>query len=198
MGILVCIYTSLLQSCYGLGIELPPILFFVCLLDASWSYRAVKRYYCLFYTLEQWLLHLPPQWIGWVVWGLYPSFRLSLLCGYNLCRAWVIFDDWRCGDVDVACWGGLNCCACAITGRCWGVEVQEWSIACGSCWSWCCTWYWVWCRLEFVLSEETAVPKWNPSWSINPHLVLTICDDFSCCVPSVIEWALDSSGVTSL
>ena len=79
-----------------------------------------------------------------------------------------------------------------------GTGVQEWSITCGSYWSWCCTWYSGWCGFEFALSEETAVPKCDPSWSINSDLVLTIWldnDNFSSCVPSVIEWALDSYGI---
>ena len=130
----------------------------------------------LFYTLEQWLLHLfsPSPRVGWVVWGLYPSFRPDLLCRNNLDRARGILDNWRHGGVYAACFGGFNCCVCAITERCEGIGVQEWSIAWGSYWFWCCTWYWGWCGLEFALSEEKAVSKCDPSWSINPDSVLLI------------------------
>ena len=61
VGILVYIYTGLLQlcfRCYGFSIELLPVLLFVCQPDARW---ASKCYYsCLFCTLEQWLLQSEP------------------------------------------------------------------------------------------------------------------------------------------
>ena len=63
-----------------------------------------------------------------------------------------------------------------------------------------CTWYWSGCGLDLALSQEMAVPKRDPSWSINPYSVLTIWkdnDDFSSRVPLAIEWTLDSYCITS-
>ena len=80
------------------------------------------------------------------------------------------------------------------------IGVQEWNIACGSCWFRYCTWYWGGCSLDFTISWETAVPKHDLSWSINPDSVLTIwkdSDDFSSRCPLAIEWTLDSYCITS-
>ena len=71
----IYIYTGLLQLCYELSIELPPILFFVCQLDTSCGCWASKCcYYCfLLYKLGQWLLlvddcfDIKPCWV--ILWG---------------------------------------------------------------------------------------------------------------------------------
>ena len=114
-GILVYIYTGLLQSCfrcYGFSIELLTIVLFVCKPDASWGCWAGKCCYSyLFCVLEQWLLHLPHPRVRRVVWEWYPSLRPGLLCGNNLDRARGILDDWRHRDVYVVClWGSIAMC----------------------------------------------------------------------------------------
>ena len=67
-SVCIYIYSRLLQSCHGLSIDLPSVLFFVCQLDASWGHWASKCcYYCyLFCTVEQWLLQLPISKTVWV------------------------------------------------------------------------------------------------------------------------------------
>ena len=61
------------------------------------------------------------QWVGHSVGGLYSSLRSVLLCGNNLDRTRGILENQRHGDR----------CACAISGRYWGIGVQEWKIAGG-------------------------------------------------------------------
>ena len=107
----ISVYIYWLVSVMPWGLYWVTALFnFVCQLDACWNYWASKccYYCCLFCTLEQWLLHFPstpPPYVDWVVWGLCPSLRPCLLCGNNLDRAQGILDNWRRGDVYVACLG---------------------------------------------------------------------------------------------
>ena len=50
MGIFVYIYTDLLQLCYGLGIELPPVLFFVSQLDEAGAAEPVSVVILIVYS----------------------------------------------------------------------------------------------------------------------------------------------------
>ena len=59
MGIYLCVFALAFLRWYGLSIKLPPILFFVCPLDASWGCWTGKCCCscCLLCMLELWLLH---------------------------------------------------------------------------------------------------------------------------------------------
>ena len=100
--IYIYIYTDLLQSCREVYTELQPVLF----LSASLGHWAGKQ-------LLLFILHIrvvistsllsPSLWVGQVVWGLHPSLSPGLSCGNSLDRAQGILNDWRHGDVYVAC-----------------------------------------------------------------------------------------------
>ena len=105
MGILVCVYTGLLnilQVWYWVTAH-----FTFCLpAGAVELVSVVLVVYSAHYSSDFYISPLSPPWVGQVVWGLYPSFRPGQLCGNSLARARGILNDRRHGDVYVVCLGG--------------------------------------------------------------------------------------------
>ena len=121
----VYIYNCLLQPCHRFCIELWPVLF----LSASWGCWVSKccYYCCLFYMLEQWLLHLPTHhphmWAG-----LHVGYPLLLGLACDVVITWIeLVEFLMTEDMVMYMWlvWGFNCCTCVITGWCWRNRVQE-------------------------------------------------------------------------